>query len=289
MPSINQHPALTPSVKMTAFEHVKKMMCKSLYLVKRTIGISNSAAKLPRKTSMKAVEITIDHEDSQETSREKNTAKITATGKIINGVTYNKEAREHVSLFKNQADVKNQSTHLDEKSAVILTKFTLLKNTEDADVSRAAFIENIAKNIVQDLQKNVMPNEADKLQWQAQEFESYIPAQINRAIDSAALKLDIQGKRLLGDKSAKEKIIQDTLADLGLTQAFCQVRNLADKAQPSITHATMNYMALNKITNTELIADISHRTYEIIYNCPGQIERVVGSAERVIGQSIAAG
>ncbi|MEA9390578.1 hypothetical protein SJI19_08490 [Acerihabitans sp. TG2] len=288
MPSINQYPTQTIPVKTPPFGHIKKIMCKSFQLVKRTIGISNSTAKLSRVKRSQCIENVEYYEDVIDINNGIKVTKISAQGEIFNDATNNKAAKDILLVFKNQDDMGNTSSHLNDKAAVTLTKFTLLEKTDDAGLSRDAFINEVAKNIVQKLQTDEMPTKAKKIEWQAQEFATYIPAQINRTIDSAAPKQDSNGKKFLNDKFNKEKIIQGTLADLGLTQDFSQVKNLADKAQPSITHATMNYIALNKIANTELTASISRRVYEIIFNCPGQIEQVTHSAEKIIKQAIAA-
>src|SRR5476649_589724 len=286
MTSINQNPFITTPVKATAFAQVKKIMCKSLHLVKRTIGISNNAAKPSRKINVKTDENGLDYEESTELNCEKNIFKINKKSEIIDTRAHHKEAVSIRSSLKNQSNKKNKSSCHTEKAAVTLTKHSLLNNTDDMDISRTAFINEVAKNVVKELQKTVMPNDKEKLIWQSQEFDTYIPVQINRAIDAAAVKLneertvfhdhqDIKKKlTLLGDKSSKNKIIQDTLADLGLTQAFAAVKCLADKAQPSIEHTTRIYMTKNKLANAELTVDISHHVYEIIFECKGQIALV---------------
>jgi len=338
MPSINQNSTLTSPVQTPSVEHDKKPynLFKQLTTAIKSICIRNSTARLPRRNGSQYIENITDYDDRIDTHNEKAVTKISATCEIVNDATNNKAARDillvlknqnnvkntssHLNgkatvaltkftqlentgelVIKNQYDIKNTSSHLNDKATVALTKFTLLENTDDAGLSRDAFIHEVAKNVVQKLQTNEMPTKAKKIEWQAQEFATYIPAQINRAIDSAAATAAkslndpatiIKAKntlKFLNVKDNKEKIILATLADLGLTKAFSQVKNLADKAQPSITHATMNYIGLNKIANTGLTASINHRVYEIIFDCPGQIEQVIHSAEKIIDQSIAAG
>ena len=334
MPSINQKPTLTIPVKTTLLEHAKKLMCKSLQLVKRIIGISNSTTKPSRKTRSQLIENIADYEDLIDVHNEKKVTKINAPCKIVNDATNNKVIRDFLLVrknqynmkntssylndkaavtltkftqlentdelvIKNQCDIKNTSSHLNDKATVTLTKFTQLENTDDAGLSQEAFINKAVKDIVQELQKSVMSNDNEEKTWRVQEFETYIPAQINRAIDSAAAAAAkslndpatiikaTNTLKFLNVRDNKEKIIKDTLADLKLA-ALLKVKNLADKAQPSIGHTTITYITLNKIVNLELTASISHRVYEIIFDCAGQIEQVIHSAEKIIKQTIAA-
>jgi len=299
MPSINQKPTLTIPVKTTLLEHAKKLMCKSLQLVKRIIGISNSTTKPSRKTRSQLIENIADYEDLIDVHNEKKVTKINAPCKIVNDATNNKVIRDFLLVRKNQYNMKNTSSYLNDKAAVTLTKFTQLANTDDAGLSQEAFINKAVKDIVQELQKSVMSNDNEEKTWRVQEFETYIPAQINRAIDSAAAAAAkslndpatiikaTNTLKFLNVRDNKEKIIKDTLADLKLA-ALLKVKNLADKAQPSIGHTTITYITLNKIVNLELTASISHRVYEIIFDCAGQIEQVIHSAEKIIKQTIAA-
>ncbi|WP_413734571.1 hypothetical protein ACL2XP_18810 [Sodalis sp. RH21] len=164
--------------------------------------------------------------------------------------------------------------------------YTPLELLTDRPITREKFITQAVKLIIAELNSGPMKQLKDKIAWQSQEFEVYIPAQINRLIDHAGAALDNNGKALLFPASPRREIIIQTLDDMGVLARYAHVKNLAGGAQTSISHMTRNFLATQGIHDAQLISHISHQVYETLFAAPGQVAQAIRTAERVIEQRL---
>lgn len=189
--------------------------------------------------------------------------------------------------FQNQND-----RHQGVDSPALAIRYAALEKSQPATIDEKNLIDVAVKSIAKKLSTPILTDKALQIdkEWRAQERMVFLPARINALIDKKymqGVKENTNADRKDPQKNIfngpeRKEIIEKTLQGMGLSAAYANVKNIETAAQTSIQHTVRLYLHNAAINNPDIINVISDRVYETIFAEPGQVARVLRSAEKLI-------
>ncbi|NDL62850.1 hypothetical protein [Acerihabitans arboris] len=167
-----------------------------------------------------------------------------------------------------------------------LTTFTSLEVLNDRPIDREAFITQTAQAVVKEMKSGLLNNPEDRLGWQLQEFALYLPARINKTIDSAVATRLQENKPVSFGSTFKRDILQQAMTDVGIWHKYSHIAKVEDGSATSTGAVVRQFMNNHQMDCLDLIHPIADRVYETLFNCPGHVEQVTRAAENAIAQKL---
>ncbi|HEY0209794.1 hypothetical protein [Acerihabitans sp.] len=190
---------------------------------------------------------------------------------------FNGKRYDLVFAQKNNTDMTEGST---------LKKYSSLEVLHDQPVELEVYISQIAKAVVKDMASGLLNRKQDKLAWQMQEFEVYLPARINRTIDQVMTARGMENKPIDHTATFKRDIIQQAMAETGIWHKYAHIARVENASATSTVALVRQHMDNRQMNCLELIQPIADRVYETLFNCPGYVEQVTQAARQAIAQKL---